>query len=83
MEEERIVGNGEKRLEDGNIMVDQNQAHKERIVSGAHQQTEEQKETKDDWLNVSPGKQARSISKINADSNIISSPSRFSIFRED
>lgn len=78
-----MVSDGEERLEDGNIVVDQNQAHEERIVAGAHQQTEEHKETKDDWLNVSPGKQMRSISKINADSNIISSPSRFAILGED
>ncbi|KAL0816015.1 hypothetical protein Bca101_072459 [Brassica carinata] len=83
VEKERMVSDGEERLEDGNIVVDQNQAHEERIVAGAHQQTEEHKETKDDWLNVSPGKQMRSISKINADSNIISSPSRFAILGED
>lgn len=46
-------------------------------------QGEESEEVEKEWSDVSPTKQARSISKTNDDSQSISSPSRFAILGEE
>ncbi|XP_022543140.2 uncharacterized protein LOC111198630 [Brassica napus] len=53
------------------------------LNDGMSREGEESEEVEKEWSDVSPTKQARSISKTNDDSQSISSPSRFAILGEE